>query len=197
VTATALNPRHMASSVEYATPAWLVEPARAVLGGAIDLDPASCALANETVRAARIYTRMDDGLAQPWRGTVFVNPPGGIDADGESRQKAWWFRLAHAHLVGSVPAAVFVSFSIELLQTSQVHPRLGLPLPHDFPICFPARRIPYDRMRRRGTRAVRVTAKQPPHSSMVVFLPPRAGRAAAIERFEERFAPIGRVINAR
>jgi hypothetical protein len=125
-----------------------------------------------------------------------VNPPGGIDEDGQSSQKAWWFRLAHAYACQLVSAAIFVSFSIELLQTSQVSAPYGLELPHDFPICFPSRRVPYDRMRRRGQRVVRIPAKQPPHASMVVFLPPRAGaRANAVQRFEALFAPIGRVIN--
>jgi ParB family chromosome partitioning protein len=60
--------------VEWYSPADIVEAARDVLGS-IDLDPASCDIANGTVKASRIYTADDDGLAHDWRGNVFLNPP--------------------------------------------------------------------------------------------------------------------------
>ena len=60
---------------EWWTPAELVEAARDVLG-VIELDPASCAGAQATVRARRFHTLEDDGLAQEWSGAVWLNPPG-------------------------------------------------------------------------------------------------------------------------
>jgi len=59
---------------EWYTPAVYLDAARHVMGG-IDLDPASCALANETVGAAEYFTKEDSGLSHRWDGTVWLNPP--------------------------------------------------------------------------------------------------------------------------
>jgi phage N-6-adenine-methyltransferase len=61
-------------SNEWYTPSHVIELARLVLG-TIDLDPASSLVANETVKAAKIYTVEDDGLSKPWSGKVWCNPP--------------------------------------------------------------------------------------------------------------------------
>lgn len=64
------------TTFECHTPAPYTDAARQVLGG-IDLDPASNPEANETIRAAKIYTEDDDGLSQQWHGRVWLNPPYG------------------------------------------------------------------------------------------------------------------------
>lgn len=56
------------------TPPKYIEAARAVMGG-IDLDPASNAFAQETVKAEEWYDEGENGLLQEWRGRVFLNPP--------------------------------------------------------------------------------------------------------------------------
>lgn len=64
--------------VEYYTPPFIVEAARAVLGGSIDLDPFSSLAANERVKANRIFTQDDDGFAQSWKcDTLWANHPFG------------------------------------------------------------------------------------------------------------------------
>jgi phage N-6-adenine-methyltransferase len=60
--------------VDWYTPPVIIEAVTKVLG-AIDLDPASCREANETVCAENYYTVEDDGLTQSWAGRVWLNPP--------------------------------------------------------------------------------------------------------------------------
>ena len=57
--------------VEWYTPPEILDVARAVLGG-FDLDPFSCAVANERVQAARFFTKEDDALKQEWFGRVWM-----------------------------------------------------------------------------------------------------------------------------
>jgi hypothetical protein len=60
-----------------ATNDWYTPPEIfAALSLTFDLDPCSPGLGH-WVPARRIYTEQDDGLAQPWEGLVFMNPPFG------------------------------------------------------------------------------------------------------------------------
>lgn len=59
---------------EWFTPADWVEKAREALGE-IDLDPASHAIAQQTIRAKTFFTAADNGLERPWFGRVWLNPP--------------------------------------------------------------------------------------------------------------------------
>ncbi len=63
-------------SKEWYTPVEIIDLARKVMGK-IDLDPASCAVANQTVRAAKYFTEKDDGLTKDWPGNVWLNHPFG------------------------------------------------------------------------------------------------------------------------
>jgi len=132
-----VNIQHSSRSDQWFTPQDIVERARAVLGG-IDLDPASCALANRTVRAADYITVEQDGLTLPWHGRVFLNPPGGKTGN-KSNTALWWSKLLTEYADCRVQAAVFLAFSLEAMQTTQGC-RLSIV---DFPFCVPRRRISF------------------------------------------------------
>lgn len=83
---------------DWRTPRRFLDAARPVLGGRIDLDPASSSEANKTVKAARFYTDEDDGLTKPWKGRVWLNPPYG----GQAR--LFIERLVREYEVGNVTA---------------------------------------------------------------------------------------------
>lgn len=63
---------------EWYTPPDLIKRAHHVMGR-VDLDPASCPIANRTVKARMFYTKAMNGLnlALPWAGRVWLNPPYG------------------------------------------------------------------------------------------------------------------------
>ena len=131
-----VNVKHSAKSAEWYTPKAIVESARLILGH-IDLDPASCKAANQVVKATQYYDKMHDGLNQLWSGTVFCNPPGG-KLNNKSIPKLFWQKLMSSP---EVKEAIFLAFSMELLQTSQIDP-LMVPATA-YAVCIPKRRLKF------------------------------------------------------
>ena len=81
--------------------------------GGIDLDPASCVLANETVKATTFYTLEDDGMMHDWYGRVLLNPPysGTGYAPNHSRglfKREFIAKLEHHYLAGDVEQAILI-----------------------------------------------------------------------------------------
>ena len=59
---------------EWYTPHEYVDAARKVMGS-IDIDPCSNDLAQQIVQASEYYTIETNGLAHPWKGCCWLNPP--------------------------------------------------------------------------------------------------------------------------
>lgn len=91
--------------VEYYTPAWVTEAASMVMGG-IDLDPASCEVANKTVGAARYFTAADNGLMMPWYGRVWMNHP-----FGKAHNRQWINKLVAEFNAGNISQACCICFA--------------------------------------------------------------------------------------
>lgn len=85
------------------TPAYVLEPVRASLGGTIELDP--CTTPENPCGAERFVHLPDDGAAVPWvASTVYCNPP-----YGKARER-WVHRCVEAGKRGArvvllIPAA--------------------------------------------------------------------------------------------
>lgn len=182
--------RHSMDSPEWYTPAPFVEAAREVMGG-IDLDPASHYEANLTVRAAKYYTALEDGLQQEWRGRVFLNPPGGLVVP-------FWQRLVMYFRAGYVAEAVWVGYSLEQLQTLQTRGSVSAETPLDFPICVPRRRIAFvENAAKEAERIAKLQAQgkkagkagSPSHGNFIAYLGPPSQR----EVFARAFAKFGQV----
>lgn len=101
---------------EWFTPARYVEAAREVMGG-IDLDPASCELANRTVKARHYYTQKENGLSKDWYGNVWLNPPYGTTGihdfqrgvhTGDSNIKLFTHKLISCYESGAVSQAIIL-----------------------------------------------------------------------------------------
>lgn len=96
-------------SNEWYTPPKYVELARQVMGS-IDLDPASNEIAQKWVQAKTWYSKDDDGLKQPWRGNVWLNPPYGqrSQAKGIYGASAWIERAIEAHMSSSIRSCILL-----------------------------------------------------------------------------------------
>jgi ParB family chromosome partitioning protein len=116
------------TSIEWFTPIEYLVAVKSVLGK-IELDPASSAVANQTVGALRYFDMETNGLLQEWKGTVFLNPP-------HNRQNPitpWINKLLEEYHAGNVQEAILlVDASTETQWFSVLY---------DYPMCFVRGRI--------------------------------------------------------
>ena len=167
-----MNVLHSSESAEWYTPREIVDAARAVMG-VIDLDPASCAEANETVQAARYFTQY--GLRLSWAGAVWLNPPYGKDDESNrSNQAVWIAKLFDEYRRGNTWQACYLVNAVP-------GNRWFEPL-WQHPICFLSGRVRFVPPAGSGVK------NSPTHSSCVGYLGP------AVERFAAVFASLGHVV---
>jgi predicted nucleic acid-binding Zn ribbon protein len=159
-----LNPAQLinqdSGDTEHYTPVPIVEAARLVMGG-IDLDPASSAIANETVRATEYYTKEMNGLKRRWYGRVWMNHP---YSSADNKKWPWrlWDDYSHHH----IEQACMICFA----STSENWFRIF----YNYPICFISKRVQHIK------DGVKV-GKSPTKGSCVVYFGPN------VERFYKYF----------
>lgn len=91
--------------VEWYTPAHIIEAARQTMGE-INMDPASCRAANETVAAQWYYSIGEDGLSRQWHGNVWMNHP-----FGRKTNKPWIEKLILEWHYGNISQACCITFA--------------------------------------------------------------------------------------
>jgi hypothetical protein len=183
---------HQSLSPEWYTPDDpYLRAVRACLGH-IELDPASCEVANRVVLAERIFTIKDNGLSLSWKAsTLFVNPPYGYEGApdprrngewnsrlGRPNQRIWSQKLIAEHRAGNVVQAI-------MLCNAQTGEQWFQPL-WQYPICFVNHRIPFYTIDEQGRMVVSKNGKSgPTHASCFVYF------GAWHHRFEQAFKDIG------
>ena len=155
-------------SPEWWTPAKYIEAVWKVMGQ-IDLDPASCEAANETVRATKYFGLKDDGLKFPWKGKVFLNPPYG--AAGPAFVNKMIEELRNENITEAILLVNSRATDAEWFQ----------PL-FDGVLCFTDHRIDFDMPGLEGKKNLST------HGSCFVYFGPRP------EKFATVFAAFGNVV---
>lgn len=177
--------KHSNKSANWRTPPGIIGMVRDVLG-VIDLDPCTSEEANQLVGARRIFTQEDNSLEQDWgAGSYFINPPGGRNKGSRgTNPQLFWEKLMQQRLENpSFSQAIFLAFNLEMLQTSQ---NKEFPSLMDFPFCVPMRRIKF------LDPETGLEQKSPTHANALVYVP---GNVMSINKFEEVFGQIGRVVS--
>lgn len=108
--------------------------------------------------------------------------PGHKHKNVGSSATAWWRKLLREFQEGRVHAAIFLGFSLEILQTTQVEE--GILSPLDFSLCIPRTRLDFIRLE----EAKIAVGGAPPHASFLCYL------GAENELFKRVFSRFGKVL---
>lgn len=206
---------HTSVSDSHFTPYALIGAITRALGGAIDLDPASCALANNYIEAGVYFDREANGLQRRWFGRVFLNPPGGLcDEEGRpcyprTRKRegcttsgSCGLPPGHSHKGVTSSAKHWWTKLARERKEGNIGPAVflgfsveqlssiqdigdGLLVPVDCPLAIPRSRVRYLHEDEGGSV---VSGDQPPHASYLAYLGEDLGA------FERELAPFGKVL---
>ena len=180
------NVKHSSANSRWFTPIPIIDSARVVLGGTIDLDPASEEFANTRIQAKRFITQEEDALnpSTIWATepvSVFLNAPGGIQlGTRESIPVLFWKRLMELKNNGLLKHAIVIGFSLEFLQTSQDK---GCLSGCDFPQCIPKKRMKFDLSEGKKN--------SPSHSNIIIYVP---GLEDNTTSFAQEFKQYGAIL---
>jgi len=83
------------------TPIAYVDAIREVLGG-IDLDPASCDIAQRRIQAKTYYTPENDAFGHSWLGTVMLNPY-------HTEESRWFEKAITEYRAGHMTAGIIIT----------------------------------------------------------------------------------------
>ncbi len=155
---------------EWYTPEDIIERARRVFGGCIDLDPATNEIAQQVINATDFYTKADDGLNQPWRGKVWLNPPYSMPLIANFVD-----RVLAAYTAGEIDEAI-------VLTNNSSDTRWFQSLISNHAVCFPAGRLGFWRNNQQAFAA---------RQGQAIFY---LGRNRP--RFIEAFAEVGTIAEA-
>lgn len=154
-------PSAMAVHFSSDTPEWYTPPhvVAAVINffDAIDLDPCSNSHETPAIPAGKHYTAADDGLASPWFGRVYMNPPYGREIG------QWVERASRAYEAREIEAALLL---VPARPDTAWFRRLG-----NYTVCFIAGRLTFI-----GSDG---TDNPAPFPSALVYLGDEVGRFAA------------------
>ena len=168
--------------------------------GDIDLDPCSTHHANaEFLRAKKIYTLAEDGLnvSDPWTGKVYLFPPT-YGRCSFSKERGTWRWSLRAGLSSQAPSIIWFRRLLrewKLRNVSEalfytIYPEMIRICPEiwDFPMCIPTDRANLIQ----GKKLFRL--QQPMFWGYFIYLPPPDLGSNQVERFQEIFSHIGKVI---
>ncbi len=168
--------RLSSKTAEWYTPPIIIEKAKAVFQSKIELDPASCEVANQTVKAKRYFNIDDNGLTKDWKAkTVLLNPPGGKTAN-KSNSEIWWNKFLDEFLKGNFQHGLYICFSIEQLCIN--------PSMLNWFVCFCRVRIKFIPTVQQKDR--------PTHSNAIILV---SDDSNVIRSFSQEFSCLGKVVN--
>jgi hypothetical protein len=124
---------YSSESIEWYTPEKYIEAVRKTMGG-IDLDPASCEVANKVVKATQFYTEKENSIDKDWHSKVFLNPPYGR-LNGDSLAGLFCDKAIAEYELGNTEQTIIL--------INSVHSQNWQACLYEYPVCFVDHRIQF------------------------------------------------------